>query len=107
MNRRSFLSALGSGLVALNLTFGFRPVEAETVAPPAAPSDRYRMVVNLTALEDLKPGDVVVRSCADEDGARKARQDDLFYGICENYAVKGRQALVCVHGSPCLPQVVS
>ncbi len=99
MNRRTFLSTLGTSLVALNLTLGFRPsaVKAEPIAPVPV-EEEYRLVAPLKALEDINVGDIVVRYFGNEDGVRKAQHLDHWYGIAESKGSKGQMVNVCVRG---------
>ena len=98
MKRRAFLSALGTGLVALNLTLGFKPSRIEEPVP-APVEDLYRMVVCLKAAEDLEVGDVVARhsSVVDYvvvDKVAKATNPLDWFGISETKTSKGQMASV-------------
>ena len=102
MNRRSFLQTLGTSLVALNLTLGFRP--SAVVEPAPVPvDDLYRMVVCVEAAEDLEVGDIVVRDSVIidyvvVDKVAKANSPWDWFGVVENKTAKGQIARVCIRG---------
>ena len=108
MNRRAFLQTLGTSLVALNLTLGFRPstVKAIEHAPAPAPAeDLYRMVVCMKAAEDLEVGDIVVRNSdvvnyvvVDEAAKATASSSLDWFGVVENKTAKGQIATICIRG---------
>lgn len=101
MNRRSFIRNLAGALVTINLTLGFRP--ATTAPEKRKPEvDAYRLVrlfIYMTALEDLKLGDVVTRKVDYEgEGVSLARMDDPIFGVAEAFVRKGMKVPVCTCG---------